>query len=269
MGTRRRIELAERDELEAQRQNLAQGGVIAPGGDLSRGADVELELVNPDGQALVVEALVAMVNETSTYFALRDTSPAAMARLGEWVGPPPAPPAAEDTDVDAPLDLDDGDTVEDGGAGALADGTDHGPPRGRARRPSRNVHERLRGLTLPQQLKVARDGELHERTALERMYGKAVWEALLRNPRISHPEVAHLARLGTMPRPLLELMVGNAGWLQSPQVRRALLGNPRLPLDQIDRVLRLVPKSELRMIVAQTVYPHAVRSAAKRMLHLS
>ncbi len=129
-----------------------------------------------------------------------------------------------------------------------------------------NVSERLRGLTVVQQLKVAAKGELSERIVLERLYGKSVWEALLRNPRITGHEVARIARMGALPRPLIELIVGNGAWLQVPEVRRALLTNPRLASDQIVRVLRLLPKHELKLAGVQTAYPFAVRDAAKRIL---
>jgi hypothetical protein len=129
-----------------------------------------------------------------------------------------------------------------------------------------NVHERLRGLTLVQQIKVAQHGEVSERIVLERMYGKNVWEALLRNPRLTGPEVARIARMGALPRPLIEIIVGNGAWLQIPEVRRALLTNPRLATDQILRVLRLLPKHELKLAGMQTAYPFAVRAAAKKML---
>jgi hypothetical protein len=134
------------------------------------------------------------------------------------------------------------------------------------RKAALNINERLRGLTLVQQLKVAAKGEISERVLLERMYGKNVWEALLRNPRITGPEVARIARMGALPRPLIEIIVGNGAWLQIPEVRRALLSNPRLGTDQILRVLRLVPKHELKLAAMQTAYPFAVRDAAKRML---
>ena len=126
--------------------------------------------------------------------------------------------------------------------------------------------ERLRHLSLPQQIKKAHSGELQERILLERMYGKAVWEALLRNPRITVPEVARIARMGMLPRPLIEIIVSNGAWLQIPEVRRALLSNPRLQTDQILRILRLMPKHELRLAAVQASYPFPVRDAAKRML---
>lgn len=129
-----------------------------------------------------------------------------------------------------------------------------------------NVHERLRGLSLAEQIKIAKHGEVGERIVLERLYSKNVWEALLRNPRLTGPEVARIARMGSLPRPLVEIIVGNGGWLQIPEVRRALLSNPRLGSDQIVRVLRLLPKHELRLVATQTVYPMAVRNAAKQLL---
>ena len=129
-----------------------------------------------------------------------------------------------------------------------------------------NVHERLRGLTMAQQIKLAHTGEASERIVLERLYGKNVWEALLRNPRLTGPEVARIARMGSLPRPMMEIIVGNGGWLQIPEVRRALLSNPRLAVDQINRILRLLPKHELKLAAQQTAYPMGVRDVAKRMI---
>jgi hypothetical protein len=144
-----------------------------------------------------------------------------------------------------------------------AEGRDHA----RGSRPiARNVHERLRGLNLAAQLKMATSGELHERIILERLYGKNVWETLLRNPRLSAPEVSRIARYGSLPRVLLEIIVGNNAWLQVPEVRRALLSNPRLATDQIVKVLRLMPKHELKLAAAQAVYPYTVRNVAKMLL---
>jgi hypothetical protein len=129
-----------------------------------------------------------------------------------------------------------------------------------------NVHERMRGLTLAQQIKAAQHGEVGERIVLERLYGKAVWEALLRNPRLTGPEVARIARMGALPRPLMEIILANGGWLQIPEVRRALLTNPRLGVDQIQKILRMLPKHELKLAAMQTAYPFGVRDVAKRML---
>jgi hypothetical protein len=140
------------------------------------------------------------------------------------------------------------------------------PDEAETKKVARNVHERLRGLTLVQQIKIASTGETSERIILERMYGKTVWDPLLRNPRITSPEVARIARMGGLPKPMIELICSNGAWIQIPEVRRALLSNPRLAPEQAIRLVRLLPKHELKLACAQVSYPHAVREAAKRVL---
>jgi len=115
-------------------------------------------------------------------------------------------------------------------------------------------------------LKVANSSDPTERMALERLYGKNVWEALLRNPRLTAPEVTRLARPGTLPRVMLETLPNNGAWLPIGEVRRALLANPRLGTDQILRVLRLLPKHELKLAATLNSYPMAVRNEAKKLV---
>ena len=132
------------------------------------------------------------------------------------------------------------------------------PPRHQSRRITAQVVSNLQ--------RAAREEFSAERIILERMYGKNVWEALLRNPRLTGPEVSRIARMGALPRPLMEIILGNGGWLQIPEVRRALLTNPRLGVDQITKILRLLPKHELKMAAMQTAYSFGVRDVAKRLL---
>ena len=143
-------------------------------------------------------------------------------------------------------------------------------PSGRPVRPVElqqgNKQERLRSLNAAQQLKVARTGELADRIAVERLYGKQVWEALLHNPRLSIPEVARIARKGTVPKPLLEIILDNPGWIKADAVRRALLSNPKLSADAVLKLLRATPKHELKMIEKGTAYGAAVRDSARKLL---
>jgi hypothetical protein len=134
---------------------------------------------------------------------------------------------------------------------------------------ARNVFERVRKLSLRERERVARQGQLAERMALERVYGGSVWEGLLQNPMLTVPEVAQIAKKGALPQPLVAAIVANNAWLASGEVRRALLGNPRVAGTQLDRVLRATPRPELKMIAALSPYRSQVRSAAKRMLDTS
>ena len=230
-------------------RDLVAGGVFVPGCTLSLLDDCEL-VVRAGSDELKLEARCVFVDPRGAGLELVDRTPeakqriAAMAKLDEATRTPtPEPPAADAN-------------VED-------DETDEAAVE---RKIPTTVNERLRGLTLVQQVKLAHHGEVSERIVLERMYGKTVWEPLLRNPRITGPEVARIARMGALPRTLVELIVANGAWLQMPEVRRALLSNPRLGTDQLTKILRLLPKHELKLAAAQSAYPHAVREHAKRLL---
>ena len=184
----------------------------------------------------------------------------------------PADPA-EGGRAESPGDRSDGSDGGDAGdAGDGADArvvaTDPGDPRGAADDSGvlQSLRDRLRHLPIAQQIRKALSADLQERIFLERTYGKNVWEALLRNPRLTAPEVARIARMATLPRPLIEIILSNGAWLQLPDVRRALLSSSRLQTDQALRVLRLLSKPELKLAAVQSAYPHPVRDAAKRML---
>jgi len=129
-----------------------------------------------------------------------------------------------------------------------------------------NVYARLRGLSPVEARKVAAGHKMDERVVAERIYGKAVWDTLLKNSRITIPEVSRIARMGAIPRPLLEQIVSNNTWLNAPHIRRALLSNPRLSGEMIMKVLRITPRNELRMVAKQTTYSSQIRSAARKLL---
>lgn len=131
---------------------------------------------------------------------------------------------------------------------------------------AKNAMERIRHLSLRERDGVARQGSLSDRVALERIFGSSVWEALLQNPQLTVPEVAHVARNGTLPVPLISLIVANQAWLSSGEVRRALLSNPRVTGSHLDRVLCSMPKVELKQIVRASPYRAQVKTAAKNLI---
>jgi hypothetical protein len=136
------------------------------------------------------------------------------------------------------------------------------PPSGRGT----SIFLRLRGLRAGQRERIARSGNLMERTTLERIYGSTVWDALLENPQLTGPEVARIAKNGTASQPIIAIIAGSSAWLSKPEVRRALLSNPRLGGAHLERVLRALPREELRKVPQQTAYPKRVRAAASRLV---
>jgi hypothetical protein len=130
----------------------------------------------------------------------------------------------------------------------------------------RNLHERVRELSLEERDALAREGSLPERVALERRYGSSVWEGLLQNPQLTAREVCQMAKSGNLPTHLINQIVSNASWLADNSIRNALLQNPRVGGTHLERVLRSASQTDLRNIAEQTSVRMQVRTAAKRLI---
>jgi len=260
------IELADDGQLARE---ISGGGVFVSGCELPLNSECTLLVRGPVEEIELAARVVYLDLTTGAGLELVGFSPAlrdhltrlltAWVELEEAVADEPVDVEPEQTGE--PVDEPDEPVSEE--PPALTDEENADPVK---RTRALNLHERLRGLTIAQQIKIAQTGDQQERIVLERYYNKAVWEPLLRNPRLTPPEVSRIARMGTLPRVMLEIIVNNGGWLQIPEIRRALLANPRLGTDQILRVLRMLPKHELKLASMQTAYSYAVRDAAKRLI---
>lgn len=279
-----RYVLADPDELaQVHELHLRHGRALVPClTELARLDPVVLVLERGwDGAFLRIEARVVMILPDGpmrgTALEL-DASVEVRARVasfvaGEHRGDVGASPIDDDlaraTPVDAFADL------------PALEPFDHDPPEGASEEEPDGAEEepadpetahgdpkivRIRKLSLAERRKVAQSGALEDRVMLERVFGKSVWEDLLSNSGISLPEVARIANKGTAPRVLLDQIVDHGAWSRQALVRRALLSNPRLSPDAIPKLLRGVPKPELKAIVASSSYPIAVRTVAKKLL---
>lgn len=240
-------------------EDVSAGGVFVPDDDLELNETCELVVRGHSGEIAVPARVVYKDPARGTGLELLGFGPNIKERIVALATAPPASDPALEPPVEAEGE------AEDAGVEGTDDG-DEDAEEGEERERPKNLQDRLRGLTLAQQIRKANSSDPSTRIMLERMYGKNVWEALLRNSRLTAPEVARIARMGALPRVQIEHIVNNGAWLQIPEVRRALLTNPRLGPDQILRVLRLMPKHELKVASTTAAYTFAVRDAAKRMI---
>ena len=248
-----RLEYATVEELRADwAQNLKKGRAFVPGATGPAALErCTLVVVNPaSGEEIALPAESVWVKPDApgagVGVAMKDLDERTKVALEELVARD-APPAPSEQAEQA-------EQAED-------DGGDEA-----SRAVPRNVHERVRAMGLRERELLARQGSLPERVALERCFGGNVWEGLLQNPQITAPEVARIARNGGLPRPLVNVVVANAGWLANGEVQRALLSNPRVSGPALDRVLRAMPRSELIRVGSLSTYRAEVRVAAKKLL---
>ena len=259
-----RIVLPTREDAERQwKHYLCRGGAYTLG-DVPVDEFVVVVLVRAGGELELNAKIVFRGGATGTGFELEGWCVELKERLEAWVLS--TEPETEPETEPVPEHEAETETETETETEAEAEGQGQGQGQGQGKLVVNQLIEKLRNLPAHLQTKMAREGDQRERVMLERMYGKQVWEALLRNSRITFPEVAKIARMGTLPAPLMELIVNNNAWLRSGEIRRALLANSRLGADMIPRILRMLPKHELKLVPQQTAYAPAVRDLARKML---
>lgn len=273
-----RVSYDDAESLAAEfESNLRHGrAFIACDAQIEVLSECTLILEHPtDGTTLELSAQVVMIGAGGIGIELRPADDEVIARISAFAATPGITDDASGTSDASDADEEAIDAESEVESAAVARASQR-PSQMPSQRPPRlssippevqsvSRQQVLRNMPMAGQLKIARSGDLSDRVMLERMLGKAVWEALLLNAKLTVPEVAKIARKGTVPKKLLDLIVENAPWARAALVRRALLGNPRVSKDAIHKLLVLTPKPELKLILKSTAYSHAVREAARRL----
>lgn len=259
-------EAALRREYES---NLRHGrAFIAGAGGVERLASCTLTLQRSDtGGVVKLPALVVLVSEAEPMVgvAVQMTDGPWREQLEqfvEWGGTIDSGAAQSEIVEPGPVDTDEVHGAASDESEAAVDDEDPEDRRSGGFTAPSHRHLQIRGMSLAERSRIAHGSSLEDRIVLERVFGSSVWEMLLRSGTVTPPEVATIARKGSLPIPLLELIADNANWVRQDVVRRALLTNARLPQTCITKILNSCSKNELKLMAAtQGAYSAKVRSA--------
>jgi hypothetical protein len=125
---------------------------------------------------------------------------------------------------------------------------------------------RLAELSLGEMISLARSAT---RGLIEPLAGSGeskVLEALLGNPRLQERDAALIAGNEETPGETLDRISRHPTWGIRPEVRLALLRNPRTPVHAAMRLLRGMPRQDLRKLGRDMKIPRIVRVGAERHL---
>jgi hypothetical protein len=112
----------------------------------------------------------------------------------------------------------------------------------------RSLFDEIRALSVTERVALALKADLMERRILMQENNSKINEFLLRNVRITEPEVAFMARNASIPMQNLLAIAGNRPWMSHEAVRGAILTNPRTPAAMVmDMIPTLSPQDLLKM----------------------
>jgi len=121
-------------------------------------------------------------------------------------------------------------------------------------------------MSAVQKVKAALTGSQEERMILVHDPNKVVARAVLQSPKLSGHEVENLASMKDVSEEVLRRIVLSRKFMRSYAVVRALVNNPRTPIDVGLRLLRLINDADLKWLVINRNVADVVRNAAQKRI---
>jgi hypothetical protein len=121
-------------------------------------------------------------------------------------------------------------------------------------------------LNTAERIRVARYGNRGARGVVMRGRDKTLLVHLLGNPNISMDEVAALAGTGHLDPAALRRIASNREWMRSSEVTRNLASNPKLPMPEVERLLRTMGRDDLVRLTKSNRTRALVKQAAMKRL---
>jgi hypothetical protein len=124
---------------------------------------------------------------------------------------------------------------------------------------------RIRELDQGARMRLAMKADRAERQILCRDPSPPVLLSLLSNPRLEVEEVLAIVKSTAATAGILERVAGERRWMSSPEIRTAVVRNPKTPTPLAVRLLDTLPITELRDMAKMGSIREDVRRAAFRL----
>jgi hypothetical protein len=127
------------------------------------------------------------------------------------------------------------------------------------------ILQKISHLRVVERVQLALKGGRDERVLLIRDPCKVVQRAVLQSPQISEREVESFAGMASISDEVLRLIAMNRKYQKNYIIKRALMFNPKTPLEVTLHLLPNVTPQDLRMLCSSRNIPETLRNAAFRL----
>lgn len=121
-------------------------------------------------------------------------------------------------------------------------------------------------MGISEKIKMGLTGDKEWRKILVKDANKLVSSAVIKNPRITEPEVLTIIKSGSPNDEVMRLICANKEWVKNYPIRKALIENPKTPLANALRYLGTMNEKDLSGYAKSRNIPSVIVTQAKRML---
>jgi len=124
---------------------------------------------------------------------------------------------------------------------------------------------RIMFMNTKDRMKLAMKGDREARGILIRDSNRVVCAAVVKNPRITEPEIENIAGMRTVADEVLRIIALNRSWIRSYVVIHSLARNPRTPIPTAINILPRIRTKDLQNLAQNRNVSEAVRRQAYRL----
>jgi hypothetical protein len=121
-------------------------------------------------------------------------------------------------------------------------------------------------MGISEKIKMGLTGDKEWRKILVKDSNKLVSSAVIKNPRITEPEVLTIIKSGSLNDEVMRLICANKEWVKNYTIRKALIENPKTPLANALRYLGTMNEKDLSGYAKSRNISSVIVTQAKRML---
>ena len=125
--------------------------------------------------------------------------------------------------------------------------------------------QKLSRLRVVERVQLAVKGNRDERLLLIRDPCRVVQRAVLQSPQLTDREVESFAGMASLGEEALRMIAGNRKYRKNYTIVRALMFNPKTPLEITLHMLPSVAPQDLKMLVTNKNVPDTLRTSANRL----
>lgn len=127
-------------------------------------------------------------------------------------------------------------------------------------------YQQAQEMGVADKIKMALTGDKEWRQILVKDSNKLVSAGVLKNPRMTEPEVLTLLKSGVQNDEVMRLICANKEWVKNYAIRKALIENPKTPLATALRFLGSVTEKDLASFAKSRNISSVIVTQARRMM---
>jgi len=125
--------------------------------------------------------------------------------------------------------------------------------------------QRIARMTVAEKIRMALMGSQEERLVLIRDANRVVTRSVLQSPKTTESEVQSFASMREVKEEVLRIISKNRAFVKNPAVVRALVFNPRSPIDVSLPLIKLLKDRDLKLLTIDKNVPDPIRNNGMRL----